>query len=60
MRKFTNNGWQNLTDVGFNDIASSFYNNTNRFVTLSEHINGGGKSTAGTPEYQIPSGLDCP
>lgn len=41
-RQFHDNGWQNLTDFGFNDVASSVYNNTNRYARFAEHINGGG------------------
>jgi Peptidase inhibitor family I36 len=38
-----NNGWQNLTDLGFNDVTSSIYNNTNRWAKISRDINGGGE-----------------
>lgn len=41
-KQFHDNGWQNLTNFGFNDRTSSVYNNTNRYAQLSEHINGGG------------------
>lgn len=41
--QFHDNGWQNLTDWGFNDMASSVYNNTNRYAKIAEHINAGGR-----------------
>jgi hypothetical protein len=51
--QFHDNGWQNLTDWGFNDITSSVFNNTNRWATIAEHINGGGMKTCFSPgEYR--------
>jgi hypothetical protein len=47
--QFHDNGWQNLTDWGFNDLTSSVFNNTNRYATLAEHINGGGIHTCFGP-----------
>lgn len=41
--QFHDNGWQNLTDYGFNDLASSVYNNTNRYAKIAVNINGGGE-----------------
>jgi len=38
-----NNGWLNLTDIGFNDVTSSIFNNTNRWAKISRDINGGGE-----------------
>lgn len=40
--QFHDNGWQNLTNFGFNDVTSSYWNNTNRWAKLAEHINAGG------------------
>jgi Peptidase inhibitor family I36 len=40
--QFHDNGWQNLSGSGLDNAASSVYNNTNRWATLSMDPNGGG------------------
>jgi|ERR1044071_8620182 hypothetical protein len=42
MLQFHDNGWQNLTGWDFNDKASAYFNNTNRYARLSYDINGQG------------------
>lgn len=55
--QFHDNGWQNLTNFGFNDRASSVYNNTNRYARFSVDINGGGsKYCLGPGGYASLSG----
>lgn len=42
MLEFHDSGsWQNLTEYGFNDQASSVYNHTNKDAKLAWDINGG-------------------
>jgi hypothetical protein len=40
--QFHDNGWQNLSSFGFNDRASSAYNNTNRYARISVDAGGAG------------------
>lgn len=40
--QFHDNGWQNLAPYGFDNIASSVYNNTNRYAVVADGANGGG------------------
>jgi hypothetical protein len=46
MLQFHDNGWQNLVgpplNLNFNDQASAYFNNTNRYARLSYDINGNG------------------
>lgn len=41
--QFHDNGWQNLVEFGFNNIAESYFNNTNRIASIASEANGGGK-----------------
>jgi hypothetical protein len=37
------NGWQNLSNFGFNDTMSSLRNNTNRYAQIAVDANGNGE-----------------
>jgi hypothetical protein len=37
------NGWQNLSNFGFNDTMSSLFNNTNRYAQIAVDANGNGE-----------------
>ena len=50
--QFHDNGWQNLTNFGFNTLTSSYWNNTNRIGTLSEDVTGAGKKLCIDPGEQ--------
>lgn len=47
--QFHDNGWQNLSDFGFNDQMSSIYNNTNRWGQISVDAGGGGNKLCMPP-----------